>query len=405
MTKFLFYYRISCRRSTLEEITLIMAVMSRRVLIIEELMLEENDIRELPANIFSTLAVRRLFLWGNGIERLAEGTLDGLSKNLNELHIREPRLKNFQNTILERLTSLQHLVIEHTPLVQLPRLNECRSLASVHIDSSSIVKLEKRAVHQLPLLVSFQLTNSQLESVDGESLHDLRRLQLLNLTGNSLTTLNKRWVVDAPDLKSIDLSRNKLHTVAPLLESLRSFPALQQLHLDFNEIEIIPSTGGLMLHSLNTLTLSHNHIQQMEKDFFHDLLSLRYLDLSYNNFRSYLGKDFVFSRGFESLEHLLLAGNDLVGNPLDVAHLTSALPRLKSLNLNNCAIESISANSFGVSSSLIVCRWSTLSPYTSIILCRYIRFCSICPYATIPYVALSMDRFVSYLILIFSIWL
>lgn len=66
-------------------------------------MLENNDMTELSTDIFGLLAVRRLLLWHNGIERVDKGSFDRLSTHLNELHIREPRLNEMPDGLLNPL--------------------------------------------------------------------------------------------------------------------------------------------------------------------------------------------------------------------------------------------------------------------------------------------------------------
>jgi len=107
----------SCRRSTIDELTLLFTVLSHRVTFVEELMLEENDLSQLPPDIFGNrLAIQRLLLWNNGLERLDNHTFNALGPHLKELHIREPRLTELPDGILHSLSSLEKLIIEHTPL-------------------------------------------------------------------------------------------------------------------------------------------------------------------------------------------------------------------------------------------------------------------------------------------------
>ncbi len=93
----------SCRKSSVKELAFIFAVIARRVPLVEEIMLENNDMTELSTDIFGMLAVRRLLLWHNGIERVDKGSFDRLSTHLKELHIREPRLNEIPAGLLNPL--------------------------------------------------------------------------------------------------------------------------------------------------------------------------------------------------------------------------------------------------------------------------------------------------------------
>ena len=88
------YTTFSCRHATATELKVILGVFVHRGLsVIEELMLEENFLPELSPEIFeNSPQIHRFFLWNNGIQHVANNSLDPLSLGLRELHIREPHL-------------------------------------------------------------------------------------------------------------------------------------------------------------------------------------------------------------------------------------------------------------------------------------------------------------------------
>lgn len=78
-----------------------MGVVAHRTPIIEELLLEDNFLPELSADIFeSSPQVHRLFIWNNGIRRIVNGTLDHIGNDLRDLHLREPQLTDVPKDML-----------------------------------------------------------------------------------------------------------------------------------------------------------------------------------------------------------------------------------------------------------------------------------------------------------------
>ena len=333
---------ITCRRSSTAELSLILAVLSRRVSVVEELMLEDNDIPELPSRMLAALAVRRLLLWNNDLERIADDSFDGSSEYLEEVHIREPRLKDFPEDGLRFLINLKHFIVEHTPLNQLPRLTRCRALARLHVDSSDIRRLETRALHQMEALQTVQISQSKLEHLESDSVSQLSRLQSLNLSGNLLAALPTSALRYLPVLKEIDLRGNQLSNITNVVDMLTSFPFLQTVNLNDNRIEVIPTGGVHSLKSMTWLSLSANRIASIGHDALADLPSLLSLDLSFNRLTTFPMAVFLRT---SSLRQLILSGN-----PLDDVRalnpILSQQSRLEQLDLDRCQISNISYHAF-----------------------------------------------------------
>jgi len=331
----------SCQRSTLEELRIIFAILSQRVSLIEELMLEANDINELPPDAMGSLSVRRLFLWNNGIERIGGDSFRGLGNHLVELHIREPRLGQLASDALEKLRSLTDLVIEYTPLNELPNLRHCRALSSLHIDGSLVRSLNSRALHNLQLLKTVHITNSLVQQLGDGSLSHLHHLESVNLTGNRLTTFHAEWMADLPRLKVVDLRTNLLNDIDTVVNSLRGFRTLQEIHLDNNRFEHIGAV--FVFPALVSLSVSNNRAGSVDASF-ERLPALRHLDLSFNAIRAWPPSLFA---SVPTLHDLNVAGNP-IGSVMDIRRIISQLPQLRSVNLDNCGFHSIRQDSIGV---------------------------------------------------------
>ena len=322
--------------------SLIFAVISRRVPIVEELMLEDNDLNELPPKCFGSLAIRRLLLWNNDVERISSATFQGLQVYLNELNIREPNLSEFPPDSLESLTALKRLIVEHTPLTQLPRLAQFRLLRRLHVDHTLVSRLDAGSLTSEWLQI-VQVANSQLDTIEAGSLSQLKRLLVVNFTNNLLDTFEQSSV-GAPVLNTLDLRSNRISNVTRMLPSLQSFTLLEALHLDDNRIETIPGRGIASLPSLKTLTISRNGIRTIGDQSFADLPRLTTLDVGDNQLRSL--PELAFLRT-GSIRRLILAGNPIE----DARQIGGAIrhqPSLDTLNLNECQIQTIRRDSFEV---------------------------------------------------------
>lgn len=332
----------SCRRSTLEELSIIFAILSQRVSLVEELMLENNDINELPSNALGSLSVHRLLLWNNGIERIDGDSFHGLGDHLIELHIREPRLDQFASNALEELSALTDLVVEYTPLNQLPSLRHCGALRSLHIDGSFLKELDADALHNLPLLKTVHITNSLVQLLADGSLSHLQHLENVNFTGNRLTTLHKKSMIDLPRLKIIDLRSNLLDDINAVVSSLKEFHTLQEIHLDNNRLEHLDA--AFVFPALVSLSVSHNDVASVAASFEH-LPALRHLDLSFNSITAWPTSLFA---SISTLHDLNVAGNPVGSVVMDMRRIMGQLPQLRSLNLDNCGFHTISQDTIGV---------------------------------------------------------
>ena len=345
--KYLHFF--SCRRSTLQELNIIFAVLAQRVTEIEEMMLEDNDMTEIPADTFKILpVVRRLLLWNNGLEKLSNQSLNGLGPHLTELHIREPRLDEIPVGGLDSLISLEKLIIERTPLVQFPSLIFCHSLNALHLDETLISEIGISALIDLPRLKEVQIINSRLTTFHDQALFNLPLLETLNLTGNRLSFINRRGWTQLPELKIVDLHNNEITEAHSILNLLKNFKQLKTLHLDHNQINNVDfGSETFTFPELNAFTISHNSIEHFTSGQYRNWPSLRLLDVSFNRLTS-LPVSLLTKTPL--LEDLSLAGNPFLGSFSDVriSSVLSELPRLRLLNLDECGISRINQQTLGV---------------------------------------------------------
>ena len=104
----------------------------------------------------------------------------------------------------------------------------------------------------------------------------------MRLHNNALSSVPEQAFKDLVNLRRLDLSHNDL-TAVPA--AIRALPALQDLDLRFNDIEVVAGDGFRNLLKLRDLNIGRNAIKILPNGVFSDLRNLRYLRLYGNQLR------------------------------------------------------------------------------------------------------------------------
>ncbi|XP_060673860.1 probable LRR receptor-like serine/threonine-protein kinase At3g47570 [Ziziphus jujuba] len=248
---------------------------------------------KLPSSIANLSSYLRIFtirdnsINGNipkGIENLVNLTLLGLEHNqlrgsvpeaigkfhkLQELYLRGNKFSGSIPFSLGNLTSLSVLFLEENRFEgSIPQsLGNCTYLMTLNLSSNSLSGNIPREVIGLSSL-----------SVS------------LSLSHNSLTGPLPSEV--GVNLEELDLSENKLSGELP--SNLGKCIRLERLHLEGNEFEgAIPQTLE-SLRGLEEMDLSRNNLSGLIPKFL-ELSTLKFLNLSYNNFEGELPSEGIFT--------------------------------------------------------------------------------------------------------------
>ncbi|XP_066268914.1 protein scribble homolog isoform X3 [Branchiostoma lanceolatum] len=216
---------------------------------LEELLLDGNQIRELPRPFFRLMNLRKLSISDNELLRLPG------------------EISNFM--------SLMELDCSRNDLPDIPEnIKFCKSLSVVDFSGNPIAKLPD-GFTQLRSLRYVALNDISLHKLPGDigSLSNLITLELrenlLKVLPTSLSFLVK--------LEQLDLGANELED---LPETLGALPNLKELWLDGNEIKELPPEIG-HLKKLSCLDVSENKLEFLP-DEIGGLVSLTDLHLSQN---------------------------------------------------------------------------------------------------------------------------
>ncbi|GBP25018.1 Leucine-rich repeats and immunoglobulin-like domains protein 2 [Eumeta japonica] len=158
---------------------------------LDSLGLAHNQLREIPAQVFSHLTfLNSLELEGNQIQRIDERAFVGLEENLQYLRLGDNRLHEIPSEALRNLHRLRHLDLRSNNITH---INE--DAFSGYGDSITFLNLQKNMIHQLPMM----------------GFYNLNSLETLNLQNNKLQHISEEIMEPILDtLRVVDIMDNPL---------------------------------------------------------------------------------------------------------------------------------------------------------------------------------------------------
>ncbi|XP_036904671.1 protein scribble homolog isoform X2 [Sturnira hondurensis] len=288
---------------------------------LEELLLDANQLRELPKPFFRLLNLRKLGLSDNEIQRLPPEVANFMQ--LVELDMSRNDIPEIPESI-KFCKALEIADFSGNPLSRLPEgFTQLRSLAHLALNDVSLQALPGD-VGNLANLVTLELRENLLKSLPA-SLSFLVKLEQLDLGGNDLEVLPDTLGA-LPNLRELWLDRNQLSALPPELGNLRRLVCLD---VSENRLEALPAElGGLAL--LTDLLLSQNLLQRLP-DGIGQLKQLSILKVDQNR----LCEVTEAIGDCENLSELILTENLLTALP----HSLGKLTKLTNLNVDRNRLE------------------------------------------------------------------
>ncbi|XP_077872628.1 protein scribble homolog isoform X1 [Ictidomys tridecemlineatus] len=290
---------------------------------LEELLLDANQLRELPKPFFRLLNLRKLGLSDNEIQRLPPEVANFMQ--LVELDVSRNDIPEIPESI-KFCKALEIADFSGNPLSRLPDgFTQLRSLAHLALNDVSLQALPGD-VGNLANLVTLELRENLLKSLPA-SLSFLVKLEQLDLGGNDLEVLPDTLGA-LPNLRELWLDRNQLSALPPELGNLRRLVCLD---VSENRLEELPvELGGLAL--LTDLLLSQNLLQRLP-DGIGQLKQLSILKVDQNR----LCEVTEAIGDCENLSELILTENLLTALPRSLGKLT----KLTNLNVDRNHLEAL----------------------------------------------------------------
>ncbi|XP_041424003.1 protein scribble homolog isoform X7 [Xenopus laevis] len=315
---------------------------------LEELLLDANQLRELPKPFFRLLNLRKLGLSDNEIQRLPPEVANFMQ--LVELDISRNDIPDLPESI-KFCRSLEIADFSGNPLSRLPDgFTQLRSLAHLSLNDVSLLTLPSD-IGNLSNLISLELRENLLKSVP-TSLSFLVKLEQLDLGSNDLQVLPDTLGA-LPNLRELWLDRNQLSTLPSELGNLRRLVCLD---VSENKLEHLPAEiSGLM--SLTDLLLSQNLLSSLPSSLG-QLKQLSILKVDQNRLNQ-----LTESIGdCENLSEIILTENLLTVLPKSMGNLT----KLTNLNVDRNRLISLPCEIGGCASLSVLSlrdnQLSTLPP-------------------------------------------
>ncbi|XP_043960482.1 protein scribble homolog isoform X12 [Gambusia affinis] len=266
---------------------------------LEELLLDANQLKELPKPFFRLLNLRKLGLSDNVIQRLPPEVANFMQ--LVELDISRNEIPEIPESI-KFCRALEIADFSGNPLARLPDgFTQLRALAHLSLNDVTLQTLPSD-IGNLANLVTLELRENRLKSLP-TSLSFLVKLEQLDLGSNELEVLPDTLGA-LPNLRELWLDRNQLSSLPPELGNLRRLVcldvsenhldelplelngllALTDLLLTQNLLEVIPDSIGC-LKQLSILKVDQNRLTQLT-DSIGECENLTELVLTENHLQS-----------------------------------------------------------------------------------------------------------------------
>ncbi|XP_061569601.1 protein scribble homolog [Cololabis saira] len=290
---------------------------------LEELLLDANQLKELPKPFFRLLNLRKLGLSDNEIQRLPPEVANFMQ--LVELDISRNDIPEIPESI-KFCRALEIADFSGNPLSRLPDgFTQLRALAHLALNDVSLQTLPGD-IGNLANLVTLELRENLLKSLP-TSLSFLVKLEQLDLGSNELEVLPDTLGA-LPNLRELWLDRNQLSSLPPELGNLRRLVCLD---VSENRLEELPSElSGLL--ALTDLLLTQNALDVVP-DSIGCLKQLSILKVDQNrltHFTDSIGE-------CENLTELVLTENLLQSLPRSLGKLK----KLTNLNVDRNRLGSV----------------------------------------------------------------
>lgn len=337
---------------------------------LEILDLSKNKIREIEKGTFSKLNNLIMFsVEKNCIEKITNQTFEGLD-NLKAISLQNNQIETIQAGAFKAMPKLCALLLDRNKISSLNRslFTGLNNLIGLNLGMNPIRKIASDTFADLTNLKKLNMSSGALETIDLNEFRNTLKLFKLDLSNNNISHLVKMNPITMKDEtisitpESVLLNAYELINfefdkwLEPIATKGKEFLAentkqefnqplewvaikkLLRIYIDFEFYETIPFKNSNAGHQLNSLLLSRNQLNVIDKDIFSEFKLLEKLFLSNNPITTLYPESFV---GLHELKELHMAHCALTSIDFSIfSHLTE----LQTLDLSYNKLITINNN-------------------------------------------------------------
>lgn len=237
---------------------------------LERLSIAENSLIELPHNFGDFMFLSNLNLSGNKLVNLPD-SFGQLGNCITELNLRGNRLERLPSSIM-RFVRVRIMNISDNNVQSLPGLlpdyeNFGRDLVSLDVSNNALSSCDTwiNNSHRFPSLEVINFKNNEINSLDDECFAMIKNLVVADFSSNHIAYMPDS-ISACQRLKILRFANNKL---AKLSNGLGINQLLEELDVSGNAIEDLPNDLRNKFHDTRVLKLSGNIIRTIERQFHH----------------------------------------------------------------------------------------------------------------------------------------
>lgn len=239
-----------------------------------------NQIKTIGRGVFSQLfSLRQINLSHNSLETLI-GSIFGSMPTLLSLDISHNRIGRIARAMFTNLVSLRELYLGNNEIDSIFLIPQ--SLNYLHLQNNNISYI--RPGHTWPVmnaLIYMNLDHNNLgDSIESGTFRNLNSLRTLSLNNNSITVPSWQAFSEMQTLQYLNLDHNQITNITR--GAFGRLPVVFRLNLAYNGVSNVSKQAFDGLLQLITLNLSHNALEHIPNEAFRGCVSMQTIDLSYN---------------------------------------------------------------------------------------------------------------------------
>ncbi|XP_045166096.2 slit homolog 1 protein-like [Mercenaria mercenaria] len=283
-----------------------------------------NNIRQIGANAFANLKVKRIDLLNNPITKIDHHAFDGLTPELEaislegdgssvmpyqalaslDVHLKNLHLENFDHQVIQSPIVFPFPILESLTIKKWTRLDSIdaavfgimQNLTELKlITLKNLTTLPVPAIQKFLKLTSIDIMDTGIRSIFGDTFTPMSVLQDVKIRNNIyLNTICQRAFSRITDtVEYLDIDNNNLNVISIEFLQNENWPVLSQLNIGYNyNLKNLPKGIFTKTPALAYLTCQDIGLTSINKDMFTGLSNLHTLDLAYNEIRTVSAETF-----------------------------------------------------------------------------------------------------------------